>query len=268
MKTTSHTTNIIKRQGGFILTTELVLLSTIMLVGLIVGLTTMRDSVVAEMNDVADAIGRMNQGYAFDGVLMYDAHSSGQGSGFSDSGDAYAGDGLSFRYIAADGFEGTTLYSNRPGRYRDEPVTSPGTADSGAGGANTTDDQTGVEVITGTDTTTVVIGGVVNDPLVDGGTATDPVTGCKGKGNCDNGNKPGSEPAVVVDASVGASLDPASSGEVLTDPVLGVDVIVGTDTSLAIIDSTGGDPTLTSGTAAEPVTGCKGLGKCDKSVKL
>ena len=57
-----------RRQAGFIMTSELILLVTIMVVGMIVGLVTMRDAATAEMEDVAEAIGQLDQSYAFNGL--------------------------------------------------------------------------------------------------------------------------------------------------------------------------------------------------------
>lgn len=57
----------IKKQGGFILTTELVILTTILAIGSILGFAIMRDAVVTELLDIADSIEAKNQ-YAFDGI--------------------------------------------------------------------------------------------------------------------------------------------------------------------------------------------------------
>ncbi len=82
MKTAINTSAKTKKQGGFIMTTELVLLVTTMVVGMIVGLVTMRDSVVAEMEDVAEASALSTKAmlttvYAsLTVVRLYRAHSS------------------------------------------------------------------------------------------------------------------------------------------------------------------------------------------------
>jgi hypothetical protein len=91
-----------KKQGGFVLTSELLLLSTTIVIGLVVGLSTMRDAVTAEMEDVAEAIGSLDQSYAFDGIKNGEATAEISGSGFIDAVDANAGDGKKFEFIASD----------------------------------------------------------------------------------------------------------------------------------------------------------------------
>ncbi len=91
-----------RKQGGFIMTTELVLLVTTMVVGMIVGLVTMRDAVNAEMEDVAEAIGSLDQSYAFDGIKNVQATAEFSGSGFVDAVDTKAGDEVTFNFVATD----------------------------------------------------------------------------------------------------------------------------------------------------------------------
>ena len=59
--------------SGFIVSAELVLVATILVIGMIVGLSEIQHAVVAELNDVADAIGSLNQSYSFSG---FHAHKS------------------------------------------------------------------------------------------------------------------------------------------------------------------------------------------------
>jgi Flp pilus assembly pilin Flp len=54
-------------EGGAILSAELILIMTILVIGLIVGLKTLQDAVVTELADVAQAIGALNQSYSFTG---------------------------------------------------------------------------------------------------------------------------------------------------------------------------------------------------------
>ncbi|MBX3438629.1 MAG: hypothetical protein KF861_14140 [Planctomycetaceae bacterium] len=54
-------------EAGFIVSAELVLVSTLLVIGLIVGLSEIQHAVVAELNDVGDAIGQINQSYSFSG---------------------------------------------------------------------------------------------------------------------------------------------------------------------------------------------------------
>jgi hypothetical protein len=62
-----------KDDAGFIVSSELILLATIVVIGLITGMTTVRDQVVTELADVADAISEVDQSYSVGGIV---AHSS------------------------------------------------------------------------------------------------------------------------------------------------------------------------------------------------
>jgi hypothetical protein len=55
-------------QNGFIISAELVLVATIVVIGMIVGLTSLRNQVVQELVDVGQAIGSLSQSYAFTAV--------------------------------------------------------------------------------------------------------------------------------------------------------------------------------------------------------
>ena len=54
--------------AGFIVSIELVLIATIAVIGLIAGMTAVRDAVVSELSDVAGAVQDLNQSYSFTGV--------------------------------------------------------------------------------------------------------------------------------------------------------------------------------------------------------
>jgi Flp pilus assembly pilin Flp len=72
-------------QSGFIVSIELVLIATILVIGLITGLNTLRNAVTSELSDVAGAVQDMNQSYTYNGVA---GHSSRvQGSNFTDIRD-------------------------------------------------------------------------------------------------------------------------------------------------------------------------------------
>lgn len=57
-----------RRQSGFVLSTELLLVTTILAVGLITGLTSLRDNVISELADTGDAIGSISQSFTFVGT--------------------------------------------------------------------------------------------------------------------------------------------------------------------------------------------------------
>jgi len=67
---------------AFVVSSELVLIATIMVIGMVVGLVTVRDQVVQELADVAAAVSRTEQAFSFSGVT---GHSSSlAGSAFDD----------------------------------------------------------------------------------------------------------------------------------------------------------------------------------------
>lgn len=67
----------IRCEEGFVVSSELVLLATILVVGLIVGQTTARDQIVTEIGDVADAVSAIDHGYAFSDVSGHTATTAG-----------------------------------------------------------------------------------------------------------------------------------------------------------------------------------------------
>ena len=54
-------------ESGFIVSTDLILISSILVIGLLVGLVSLRDQIVQELGDVAVAVGNLNQSYSFAG---------------------------------------------------------------------------------------------------------------------------------------------------------------------------------------------------------
>ncbi|WP_417390771.1 hypothetical protein [Gimesia sp.] len=72
-------------EAGFVVSSELVLIGTILVLGVVVGLATVRDQVVQELGDLALAISNINQSYSFSGVTGHT--SSTAGSVFADLTD-------------------------------------------------------------------------------------------------------------------------------------------------------------------------------------
>lgn len=72
-------------EAGFVISSELVLVATILVIGLIAGLTAVRDGVVQELGDVGQAIGAVSQSYSYDGVFGHTGASAG--SSFQDQLD-------------------------------------------------------------------------------------------------------------------------------------------------------------------------------------
>jgi Flp pilus assembly pilin Flp len=56
-------------EAGAIISAELVLIATILVIGVIVGLASLRDAVVTELADVGQAISQVNQSYEYTGIL-------------------------------------------------------------------------------------------------------------------------------------------------------------------------------------------------------
>ena len=82
--------SLFRDEAGFIVSAELVLISTIVVVGLVVGLSEVQHAVVAELNDVADAVGSLNQSYCYSGMSVCKKGGCGAevaGSAFNDTAD-------------------------------------------------------------------------------------------------------------------------------------------------------------------------------------
>jgi Flp pilus assembly pilin Flp len=55
-------------ETGFVVSAELILIATILVIGLIVGLAVLRNQVVQELVDVGQAIGSVSQSFCFSGT--------------------------------------------------------------------------------------------------------------------------------------------------------------------------------------------------------
>ena len=73
-------------ETGFVVSAELVLIATILVIGMIVGLASLRDQVVQELGDVGAAISQVVQSYSWSGITGHT--SSVAGSTFTDTTDA------------------------------------------------------------------------------------------------------------------------------------------------------------------------------------
>jgi len=78
-------------QDGAIVSAELVLVASILVIGVIVGLKSLRDSVVTELADVAQAIANVDQSYSYSGTSGH--HGFTAGGFFSDLPDFCDGPG-------------------------------------------------------------------------------------------------------------------------------------------------------------------------------
>ena len=93
-------------EAGFIVSAELILVSTILVIGLIVGLIEVQASVIHELNDVGEAIGSINQSYSYPGALTTKGpHTvATAGSAFGDRSDVEC----------CDCNQGSSVYCARP----------------------------------------------------------------------------------------------------------------------------------------------------------
>ena len=63
----------------------MVLISTILVIGLIVGMTALRDAVVSELSDIGGAMQDLNQTYTYNGIAGHSGRT--HGSSWSDARD-------------------------------------------------------------------------------------------------------------------------------------------------------------------------------------
>ena len=75
----------IQDERGFVVSIELVLVSTVAIIGLITGFTAIRDAVVSEVSDVGGSIQDLNQSYTFNGIQGRSGDTAG--SNFIDARD-------------------------------------------------------------------------------------------------------------------------------------------------------------------------------------
>lgn len=86
--------------AGFVVSAELILVATILVIGMVVGLNAVRNSMTSELADVALAIDSVNQSYVVRSVRGHAAATSG--SEFADNTDfcqVEAGNGLTNQCI-------------------------------------------------------------------------------------------------------------------------------------------------------------------------
>jgi hypothetical protein len=78
-------------EEGFLLSTEGVLVGTVAVIGMLIGLVAVRDSIILELQDFGSAVGAMSQDYNYTGVT--DAQGSTvEGSAYDDLTDGTVDD--------------------------------------------------------------------------------------------------------------------------------------------------------------------------------
>ena len=99
-----------RRQAGFVVTVELLLITVILVVGLVTGMTKVRDQVLSELDDTGGAVGAINQTYGIVGTVWDNANgdriAEAAGWSFQDETDpdgslAVGGDATNVLYLNA-----------------------------------------------------------------------------------------------------------------------------------------------------------------------
>ena len=83
--------NLFNDENGFLISAELVLIFTLVFCAVAVGVSVVRDSLVQELGDVAEAIGALDQSYNYRSISASidpnGNHATCAGSGFNDEED-------------------------------------------------------------------------------------------------------------------------------------------------------------------------------------
>jgi len=74
-------------EAGFVITSELLIIVTIAVIGMIVGYVAIRDALVQELGDVSAAIGALDQTYFYNGVSNSCSGAITNGARFTDARD-------------------------------------------------------------------------------------------------------------------------------------------------------------------------------------
>lgn len=83
--------NLLNDETGFLISSELVLIMTLVFCGVAVGGAVVRDALAQELGDIAEAIGALDQSYNIRGLSAPleddETHATCSGSGFNDEED-------------------------------------------------------------------------------------------------------------------------------------------------------------------------------------
>ena len=83
---TTLAVKLLNDEAGFLISSELILIATVLVLGMVVGLSEVSRAVNQELEDVASAFGSVNQSYRYSG-LFDDGKGRTVGSRFGDSVD-------------------------------------------------------------------------------------------------------------------------------------------------------------------------------------
>lgn len=107
-------------EAGFVISAELVLVLTIAVLGMVVGLASMRDSINAELVDLSNAFGAIDTSYNVRGSFKESntekPHAEVAGFGFRDRGDDCDCKGIEYVDVCgkSDSSSGLRHEGNRP----------------------------------------------------------------------------------------------------------------------------------------------------------
>ncbi len=110
--------SLLRDERGFVITAELVLISTVLVLGLVAALSAVKAAVAGELSDVAGAIGSLNQSYYTKG--FHGCRSQTYGSSFLDDEDS--SDELKADFATAINASCTTSTAVRSGTSCTVPV--------------------------------------------------------------------------------------------------------------------------------------------------
>ena len=90
-------------EAGFVVSTELALVATILVLGMVVGLTSVRDQIVQELADIGGMISQLNQSYSFSAITGHHSSTAGSfGIDLVDSCDVSCGDAAAVGALCVD----------------------------------------------------------------------------------------------------------------------------------------------------------------------
>jgi Flp pilus assembly pilin Flp len=100
-------------EAGFVVTVEMILVATVLVIGLVAGLTVLRDAVLSELSDTAQAFGAIDQSYSVS-AANYDSSSSSSQFGFKDAPDVIDGvnQGIGLPVVAGLNVVPSTVYTD------------------------------------------------------------------------------------------------------------------------------------------------------------
>lgn len=75
-------------EAGFVVTVEMILVATLLVIGLVSGITMLRDAVLAELGDTAAAFGAIDQSFTAGGANYNTTEASSAVMSFTDAQDA------------------------------------------------------------------------------------------------------------------------------------------------------------------------------------